>query len=144
MAGAWQELKRAFPNLGIDAEVSRQAPAGTALLRQFKEEGKIGRVVVVHLGSNGLFTPKQFDEMMEVLADVPRVVFVNAKVPRVWEGPSNETIVDGVRRYTNTVLVDWRAASVDHPEYFREDGIHTLPEGAKLYADLIGAAVIAP
>ncbi|MHB9090127.1 MAG: acyltransferase family protein [Chloroflexota bacterium] len=144
MAGAWKELKRAFPNLGIDAEINRQAPAGTALLREFKAAGKIGRVVVVHLGSNGLFTPKQFDEMMEVLADVPRVVFVNAKVPRVWEGPTNETIANGVRRYPNAVLVDWRAASQDRPEYFRDDGIHTLPAGARAYANLIGAAVVTP
>jgi hypothetical protein len=33
-------------------------------------------------------------------------------------------------------LVDWYAASADHPEYFW-DGIHLTPRGARAYADLI-------
>jgi hypothetical protein len=44
-----------------------------------------------------------------------------------------------VQRYPNTVLVDLHAASVNHPEFFGEDGIHLTLEGAQAYADLITA-----
>ena len=42
--------------------------------------------------------------------------------------------------YPNAVLADWRAASVDHPEYFVSDGIHLTPAGARAYAQVIKQA----
>jgi hypothetical protein len=75
--------------------------------------------------------------MMQVIADVPRVMFVNVKVPRAWEVPNDAVIADGVQRYPNAVLVDWRGASVGRPDFFWDDGIHLRPEGAAAYAALI-------
>jgi hypothetical protein len=46
-----------------------------------------------------------------------------------------------VRRYPNAVLVDWYSASVEHPEYFVEDGIHLRIEGQRVYAGLIAEAL---
>ena len=40
-------------------------------------------------------------------------------------------------RYPSAVLADWYSASVDHPEYFVEDGVHLQIEGQKVYAALI-------
>jgi lysophospholipase L1-like esterase len=74
---------------------------------------------------------------MGVLADTRRVVFVNVNVPRAWEQPNNEVLAEGVRRYPNAVLANWYAASVDHPEYFVEDGVHLSIAGQRAYVDLI-------
>ena len=46
-----------------------------------------------------------------------------------------------VRRYPNAVLVDWYSASVEHPEYFVEDGIQLRIEGQRVYAGLIAEAL---
>ena len=62
-----------------------------------RDANQLGEVVVVHIGSNGAFSEEQFKEMMEVLADVHRVVFVNVKVPRPWEQPNNAVLADGVQ-----------------------------------------------
>jgi lysophospholipase L1-like esterase len=78
---------------------------------------------------------------MRALEGVRRVVFVNVNVPRAWEQPNNEVISEGVRRYPNAVLADWYSASVDHPEYFVEDGIHLQIEGQRAYAYLIAGQV---
>ena len=86
----------------------------------------------------------QFDEIMGILKDTRRVVFVNARVPRQWQDPNNTVLADGVKRYPNAVLVDWSSASANHPEYFWDDGIHLRPEGATVYAGLIAAAINAP
>ena len=99
----------------------------------------LGDAVIINVGNNGPFTAEQFDEMMRVLADVPKVVFVNVKAPRPWEQPNNDVIAEGVRRYPNAVLADWHAASADRPELFVDDGIHLQPEGQRVYADLIAA-----
>ena len=114
------------------------------ILQQRQSAGQLGEVVVIHIGNNATFRAEQFDEMMRTLAGVPRVVFVNVKVPRPWEQTNNSVLADGVQRYPNTVLVDWHAASVGRPELFTEDGYHLQPEGQQVYADLIAAYLQAP
>ncbi|MFN2284437.1 MAG: acetyltransferase, partial [Anaerolineae bacterium] len=69
-----------------------------------------------------------------------RVVVVNIKVPRRWEGPNNAVLAEKIPQYANAVLVDWYSASIDRPELFWYDGIHLRPEGAAVYAALIAAA----
>jgi lysophospholipase L1-like esterase len=100
--------------------------------------------VVVHIGSNGAFSEEQFEEIMEVLAAVHRVVFVNVKVPRPWEQPNNAVLSDGVQQYSNAVLADWYVASVGRPELFVKDGIHLQHEGQRVYTDLIAEYLEAP
>ena len=142
MLGAVDTLHQQIPNLTVlDARGSRQAPEAIGVLRQLRASGKLGDVVIVHIGNNGVFTAEEFDEMMGVLSGVRKVLVVNVTVPdgHSWV-PNNEVLADGVHRYPNkAVLVDWYAASADHPEYFW-DGIHLTPEGAQAYADTIAAA----
>ena len=138
MLGAADQLYRDIDNLTVmDAEVGLQASAAIDILRRRRALGQLGDVVIVHIGNNGIFTPRQFDEMMRVLAGVREVVFVNVNVPRAWERPNNATLAQGVRRYPNAVLVDWYSASVYHPEYFVSDGVHLQIKGQRVYADLI-------
>jgi peptidoglycan/LPS O-acetylase OafA/YrhL len=144
MLGAADALVSAIGNIEVDAVVGRQAWEAVNILRQYRDAGTLGDVVVVHMGNNGQFVASEFDQMMEALAAVHRVVFVSVKVPRSWEGPNNSMLAENVARYSNAVLVDWRAASIDHPEFFWDDGIHLRPEGAQAYAQLIAGAVMAP
>ena len=140
MLGSATGLQKAIPDLKImDAEVGMQVSDAIGVLQARRAAGELGDVVVVHLGSNGTFTAEQFDEMMGVLGDERRVLFVNTRIPRTWEQPNNQAIAEGVQRYPNAVLVDWYAASVDHPEYFWGDGIHLRPRGTRVYAGLIAA-----
>jgi peptidoglycan/LPS O-acetylase OafA/YrhL len=123
--------------LALDAAVSRQFDQALAVVRLLHDAGQLGERVVMHMGNNGIIRPDQFDQMMQMLAGVPRVVVVNANVARPWEGPVNDVLASGVPRYPNAVLVDWKAVAVQHPELFVEDGIHLQTGGALVYADLI-------
>jgi hypothetical protein len=141
MLGAAQALEAAIDGIVIDAAISRQTSVAIDLLRARGASGQLGDVVIVHMGNNGTFSASQFETMMDVLADVPRVVFINVKVPRPWEATNDAVIDDGVQRYPNAVLVDWRGASIDRPDFFWDDGIHLRPEGAAEYAALIASRV---
>jgi lysophospholipase L1-like esterase len=134
-------MKRVISDIEVDGAVSRQAANTVALLKVRQQSGRLGDVVVIHIGSNGYITAKQFDQMMAVLKDVRRVVFVNVKVPRRWETPNNVVIAEGVKKYPNTVLVDWRAASAGHPEYFGKDGIHLQGAGARRFTQIVAASL---
>jgi len=137
MVGAAPELARAIPGAEVDAAIGRQAATALSMLRERSAEHALGDAVVIHVGNNGTFTSKQFDEMMQVLADRRVVVFVNVKVPRAWEDPNNSVIADGVSRYGNTALVDWHGAASGRPELFHSDEIHLRSEGVRLYTALI-------
>jgi hypothetical protein len=137
MLGAAREMQRVLPGLVVDAKVSRHMAAAIGILRQRRAAGQLGQFVVVHIGNNGYIRPGQFDELMQLLVDVPRVVVFNLKEPRSWEAANNLMIADTVRKYPNAVLIDWRGASVNHPEYFARDGIHIGTVAARAYTQLI-------
>jgi peptidoglycan/LPS O-acetylase OafA/YrhL len=121
----------------MDAEVGMQVPYTIDVLRSRAAAGQLGDTVIVHLGNNGVFTRGQFEEMMRVLEDVNRVIFVNVRVARAWETPNNRVIAAGVARHPNAELVDWYSASAGRPELFVSDGVHLQPPGQRLYAAMI-------
>jgi lysophospholipase L1-like esterase len=141
MLGAVVELEQAIEDVQVDAEVGRQAVHAVRTLRERHEAGQLGTVVVVHLGSNGLFREEQFDEIMQVLNDVRWVMFVNVRVLRRWQEPVNRMLAEGVGRYANAEVIDWNATSADRPELLRDDGVHLSTEGAQVYAELIASCI---
>jgi len=137
MLGAARELQRVMPGLTVDAKVSRQMSAAIEVLRERRKAGVSDQFVIMHIGDNGFIRLGQFDEVMQLVKDVPRVIVFNLKEPRSWEKANNLIIADTVRRYPNAVLIDWRTASSKHPEYFGRDGIHIGAAGARAYTLLV-------
>ena len=111
------------------------------VVEQLRTETALGDVAVVHLGTNGVFSPYHFDAVMLSLEDVDRVYFVNAKVPRRWEASVNESLEAGVGLWPNAFLIDWNSAATDHPEYFGKDGVHLTGAGIDAYASLIARTI---
>lgn len=141
MIGAAGELERTLCEVEVDAVQGRMVGSAIDVLRAYKAEGRLGQAVIVHIGNNGVLYASQFDDLMNILADRRLVVLVNVKVPREWEANNNAVIADGVRRYANTVLVDWRSLTARRPDVFWSDGMHLRPEGARYYAGLIADAL---
>ncbi|MDQ6725577.1 MAG: acyltransferase [Actinomycetota bacterium] len=129
-------LEHDFDGAVVDAVVGRQFPESLAAARTLRDEGRIGDEVLVQVGSNGVVDPAQFDELLGILGDA-RVVVVNVKVPRPWEGPNNDTLAAAVRKRPGAVLLDWHALGVAHPEAFGDDGVHLTPAGLRLYLQLL-------
>ncbi|MCG8351748.1 MAG: acyltransferase, partial [Chloroflexales bacterium] len=144
MLGAAAALAQVIPNLDLDAAVSRGAAPAIDILRAQRDAGQLGDAVIIHIGNNGPLSAKQFDELMQVVVEAPRVLIVNVKIPRAWEKHNNDILSAGLPRYPNAVLVDWRGASSDRPELFWGDGIHLRPEGARFYTELITAQLAIP
>jgi hypothetical protein len=144
MLGAAGEMAHEIPNLDLDAKVGRQMSAAVDVLRAARDQGKLGPVVVVHVGSNGYLTRGEFDDMMQLVSGLPRVVVVNDKVPRPWQDPNDDLLSQAAAAYHNVRVVDWRGLSAGHPEFFWDDDTHLRPEGARAYAAVVAAQVLAP
>lgn len=137
MLGAARQLAEDIPGIDLDAAVGRQVSQAITLLRERKEHGQLGSVVLLHIGNNGTFSAEEFDQLMEVVGPSRRVVFLTLRVNRSWEDVNNEVIRQGVERHRRAVLVDWRAALEERPEVLWNDGTHLRPEWASFYVDLV-------
>jgi hypothetical protein len=138
-------LRAQIPGIYVDARVGRHVSGAVPLLTALQRTGKLGNVVVIHLGTNGAFRAQDFDAIMQVLKYTNRVVFVNLRVPRRWETPDNRVIAAGVARYANAVLVDWhRRWRECGSNVFWSDGIHPTPSGSACYARMVAAAAAQP
>ncbi len=137
MLGAADELVSDIPNLDLDAKVGLQVSEAIQILQARSDAGQLRQVVVLDIGNNGPMTADQFDQVMSIIGDHRRVIFVNLRVSRTWEAPNNDILAAGVARYKNAALLDWHNATTNHPELFWDDGIHLRPVGANYYAMLV-------
>jgi len=137
-AGALAQL---VPGIEVDAVLGRQFGAGLGEVQARQAAHRLGRQVVISLGTNGVVMQSEFDQLLQALRGVQRVVVVNVSVPRPWQDPDNQVLAGGVRRYPNAVLVDWHAAISAHSDWVYSDGVHLRPQAASLYAQLVSAAL---
>ena len=123
----------------VDAVQNRQFWQGVDDLQGYADRGELPNdVVVVHLGTNGQINPDDFNRMMQILANVRKVLILTAKAPRPWEEQVNDVINTESKKYKNVQVIDWHTIGNAHPELFYEsDAIHLTPEGAQFYADLV-------
>jgi hypothetical protein len=139
MLGAAPALEARFgPQLVIEATVGFQMVDAPALVQQLADEGRLGDVVLLHLGANGPFPDRTIDDIMAIVGRRP-VLLVNVKVPRRWEAEVNDRLAAAADRYPNVEVVDWRTVSESEDGLLWQDGHHLTPAGAKRYADLMAS-----
>jgi peptidoglycan/LPS O-acetylase OafA/YrhL len=123
-------------NIGlINARVGRQTSELLEEIRRDKEKMS-DATVIFNLGNNNKLTEEQVSLIFQELADQPKIVVVNAAVPRAWLEDNNALIKKYADLYSAN-LIDWESISADHPEYFAPDGVHLVPAGVRAYVDAI-------
>jgi peptidoglycan/LPS O-acetylase OafA/YrhL len=143
MLGAAPQLSQL--GFTVDAIESRAFVNGLDTILQLNEQGRLGDVVVVHLGTNGPIEPDDMTRMMEALAGVPQVLLLTVDVPRDYTAGNNALIYDTVNTYPNVALLDWAGLADACPgNCFYTDGYHLRPDGQVYYATLIDSALSAP
>jgi peptidoglycan/LPS O-acetylase OafA/YrhL len=139
MQGAAPALQARFgPQLVLEATVGFQMVDAPELVQRLADEGRLGDVVVLHLGANGPFPDEVIDEIVAIAGRRP-VLLVNVKVPRRWEAEVNDRIAAAAERHPRVAVVDWRTVSESEEGLLWRDGHHLTPAGAERYADLIAS-----
>ena len=137
MLGAMKNLKEMFPNSYFDSKESRSTYVGYTIIKELKENKKLGDPVVIHLGTNGDCRNKCKENLMDLLSD--RVVF--------WINTTNYTTVNEslnelATKYSNLHIIDWYSLSQGHSDWFYADGIHLPPIGRKEYTNIVYNAIL--
>ncbi|MBT1174813.1 acetyltransferase [Bifidobacterium sp. LC6] len=137
MLASSQGLSNVFPNIQIDAAVSRSMIAGASIIRTDVASGSLRKWVLVGLGTNTAANSAQLDDIYNQLGPDRVMVLVNAHGDRSWIGPTNQVLADYAAQHSgNVILVDWDAAVSANPQVLGSDGIHPSA-GSDLYAQTV-------
>lgn len=122
----------------VDAVIGRQVDAGLEVLQHYRDAGTFTQIsaLVIHLGTNGPMNAAQFERLAVIVDGVPRVVVLNVRVPKSWEGESNASINGGVGQHPAMRLGDWYSASAE-PGAIGDDGVHPSRSGARIYSNVV-------
>ncbi|EGW36934.1 acyltransferase family protein [Desulfosporosinus sp. OT] len=130
-------LQKRLPGIVIDAQIGRQMYQAPEVISRLREEGKLGKIIIIELGTNGSFTEKQLTETLNSLQGTAEIVLVNTRVPRPWETVVNEKLTKVAESYPKTKLIDWHSVSSGHDDYFYSDGVHLTQTGVEAYGEIL-------
>lgn len=134
-------LQEQFKGIVIDAQLGRQMYQASEVIAGLREEGKLGKTVVIQLGNNGPFSEKQLKETLDTLPGSTEILLVNTRVPKPWEGEVNETLNKVAQSYPGAKLIDWHTVSKGHNDYFYKDGVHLTQAGVEAYGEMLVKAL---
>jgi peptidoglycan/LPS O-acetylase OafA/YrhL len=140
LLGARGWVREQFPGVVINAEVGRQFNVLPDIVGQLQFAGAMRPDVIIDLGTNGPPTDGDLAHVLTMLAGAHRVALVTTREPRSWQDLSNQRLAAALAGHPNVVLVDWHAASANHPEYFVSDGVHLTQAGGQAYAEALATA----
>jgi peptidoglycan/LPS O-acetylase OafA/YrhL len=141
MLGAADQIAAAFPGAVVNAQEGRQPYTAIDLVWYLLRHRRLGHVVVLQTGNNGIIDPVALDGLLRALAG-RKVLLVNDFVPRAWEGPNNALLARAAATHRGVVLVNWRADATGHPGWFWSDGVHLRPAGVIAYVTLLQHALL--
>jgi peptidoglycan/LPS O-acetylase OafA/YrhL len=129
-------LNEKYENITIDGKIGRQMSEGTTLANQYAKFNDSDKAVIIELGSNGYFTNKQIDGLLDSFSE-SHVFLINVRVPRPWESKVNKSLNRKAEERENVTLIDWYSIASEHPEYFEQDGVHLNFKGVESLENLI-------
>ncbi|MFD1431129.1 SGNH/GDSL hydrolase family protein [Lacticaseibacillus yichunensis] len=144
MLGSDYGLKELFPQIQLDASVSRQVSEGPALLQKLQVAGRLADVVVVGLGTNGPVDADAIKAVMDVVGTSRQVFWVTNYAPETsWMTANNQEIEKAASTYDNFTVIDWAKLVAPHKDWLTADGVHPEVNGQVWYYTLIVKTVMA-
>ena len=140
MLGAAPALRNDFAGIYIDAKVSRYVGAGLDIFRGINNEGRLGDVVIVGLGTNGPITG-YYESETKALIDYlgnRKIYWINNYAPGIsWIDENNAYLEKLAKEHPNIIIIDWASIAAKHRDWLGDDGIHPNDIGIKEYSKFV-------
>lgn len=130
------DLKKKYPNSIIETKVGRQFYELPNMLKNYAQDGKLRKIIVIALGTNGTIYEKDMKSVLETLKGHD-IYFINTVMPDPWQDSVNAEIKKASAENPNIKVIDWYSYSKSKQEYFYKDGTHPKPHAAKRYINLL-------
>jgi peptidoglycan/LPS O-acetylase OafA/YrhL len=135
----WMAQNSIYYQFWVKALPNRQTQDILLLLQDLRKSGHLYHTVVLHTGSNGLYSASTLNDIVAQMSNlgVRKIYMLNVRVPMGWERLVNDHIAEVAQNWPElVVLVDWHEISGGHPEWFLDDGVHLTKDGAQAYVDI--------
>ena len=140
----WQaqdDLRAAIPGARIDGVIGRSFPQADEALAEIMTGGA-PNVLIVALGTNPMLTLAQIEAFMSLTDPIDRVMFVNIRIPREWEAPTNDLIDSLPSRFPKVSVIDWYGYTATRPHLLNDTGYHLTDVGKPVYAEFVAESVL--
>ncbi|USS90344.1 acyltransferase family protein [Fructilactobacillus carniphilus] len=143
MLAGRDDLQKIFPQLYIDAQVSRQADVAVSSLKTMQSKGVLGKNVIIGLGTNGNINQDTIDEVIKIAGPNRNVFWINNHIPsQPWQNKNNELLTEAHQKNKNFYVIDWNDYVENHPDWLYNDQAHPNTTGAPKYATFIAKNVL--
>ena len=138
MLGASPAIKNILPQCIIDAKESRQVTSAKEIIENLDNQGNLGKIIIIALGTNGPFDEATGQDLIDYLGKDRTIYWVTVYGQHLqWQNDSNFIIHTLAEKNDNVHIIDWENTAPSHPEWFYDDGIHLNADGQVAYADLL-------
>lgn len=138
MLGAVPEIQMVLPGGIIDAEESRQVWDAMSVIRDLDAKGKLLDTVVIALGSNGSFSKRSGQELIDTLGS-DRTIYWIAPFGQflTWQESTLKILYELAEENENLTILDWPEIASQCADWFYDDGMHLNATGQTGYAEFM-------
>ena len=133
-------IKEEFENTIADAKISRQLYKSVPIAEKYKNHDSSDNVVIFMLGTNGIFSEEQMEDLIEVFP-LSQKYFVNVKMPENFQDLVNSTLESTAAKHDDVHIIDWKSVAISNPEYLEPDKTHLNYKGVEAIRKIIFDAI---
>ncbi len=131
----------------VDAEGSRLLEKAPEIIKEIDEEGNLGDIVAIALGTNAVEDPEE--SLEKIVKDLPKgkkLIFISCYDSR-YDQPHrvSQAMKKVSEKYKFITYMPWEELAMNHPEfYYGTDGVHFYGniEAYDAYNDLLQKAIL--
>ena len=144
--GHRQILQENIKNLYINAEGSRPLENAPALIEQMENEGNLGDIVIIGLGTNAEVDPNDsLKEIVKSLSEGKKLILITCYDNR-YDQPHRVSLAMKkiAKKYDFITLMEWEKEAIAHPDYYAgTDGVHFYGhfDAYQAYLELLEQAI---
>jgi hypothetical protein len=126
----------AHVGIRANARGCRQYAEGLALMRDLRRHGRLPRLVILELGSNGYVTKDNIHDALDIVGRKGIIALVTPR-EAAGEGTHDIDLIRGeAHAHKRVRLLDWVKFSAGHSAWFQPDALHLTFDGAEAMARL--------
>lgn len=147
LLGNREYIEETIDGTYVDAEGSRLLEKAPEIMKEIEDEGNLGDIVAIALGTNAVEDPEE--SLEKIVKDLPKgkkLIFISCYDSR-YDQPHrvSQAMKKVSEKYKFITYMPWEEFAMDHPEfYYGTDGVHFYGniEAYDAYNDLLQKAIL--
>lgn len=147
LLGNREYIEETIDGTYVDAEGSRLLEKAPEIIKEIDNEGNLGDIVAIALGTNAVEDPEE--SLEKIVKDLPKgkkLIFISCYDSR-YDQPHrvSQAMKKVSEKYKFITYMPWEELAMDHPEFYQgTDGVHFYGniEAYDAYNDLLQKAIL--